>query len=58
MSNDWITDVLGDLKRFAQSNDMPLLAESLGEALVLARVEGAPAGGAPNHDAAIGRTAR
>ena len=36
MSNNWIIEVLGDLRGFAISNDMPALASSLEDAIVVA----------------------
>ena len=39
MGQDWIIDVLADLRRFAQKNDMPLLGEQLEEAALVASVE-------------------
>ena len=39
MTNDWILDVLADLKRFAKANSMPGLAEKLSETAHLAAVE-------------------
>jgi len=37
--DDWILDVLEDLKTFAEANDLPFLAESLGDARRLAMVD-------------------
>jgi len=37
--DDWILDVLADLKAFAGANDLPFLAESLDDARRLAAVE-------------------
>ena len=39
MSKEWIIDVLGDLRGFAQANAMPTLAESLDEAIMVAATE-------------------
>ena len=39
MKNDWILDVLSDLKNFAQKNGHALLAEHLDVAKVIARAE-------------------
>ena len=39
MKNDWMLDVLADLKRFAQLNDMPTLAEKLTETADAAALE-------------------
>jgi threonine/homoserine efflux transporter RhtA len=44
MKNDWILDVLADLKSFAQSNGHVLLAEQLTQARIVATVEIASAG--------------
>lgn len=43
MKNDWILDVLADLKAFAQSNDLPALAEQLTRSADMAAVEMASA---------------
>jgi hypothetical protein len=43
MKNDWILDVLSDLKNFAQSNGHALLAEHLAQARLVAAVEMASA---------------
>ncbi len=43
MKNDWILDVLSDLKNFAQSNGHALLAEQLAQARLVAAVEMASA---------------
>lgn len=40
MKHEWMIDVLTDLRRYAQRNDLPLLAGHLEEAVHLARVEG------------------
>lgn len=39
MPNEWIIDVLGDLRAFAADNDMPGLADQIDEALHVAAVE-------------------
>ncbi len=39
MGNDWIIDVLADLKSFAQKNDLPLLAVQLDETALVAQAE-------------------
>ena len=39
MANDWIIDVLGDLRAFAAENGLPTLASQLEEALTVAAVE-------------------
>ena len=39
MPNEWIIDVLGDLRAFAADNDMPTLADQIEEALTVAAVE-------------------
>lgn len=39
MGNNWILDVLSDLKAFAQTNNMPILAEQLGDASLVAAAE-------------------
>lgn len=39
MSDRWIMDVLSDLKSFAQTNDLPALAEQLDDALTVAALE-------------------
>lgn len=39
MRNDWILDVLADLRQFAQSNDLPLLAEQLDDTALIAVAE-------------------
>ena len=35
----WIIDVLADLKAFAEQNNLPLLAEQLGETSLVAQIE-------------------
>lgn len=39
MANDWILDVLADLRTFARENGLPQLAEGLGEASRIAAAE-------------------
>jgi len=39
MRNDWILDVLADLKSFAQANGLPSLAEQLRDTADLAAIE-------------------
>ncbi|QUJ76902.1 hypothetical protein KDD17_02250 [Sulfitobacter albidus] len=39
MRNDWILDVLADLRRFAADNDMPHLAEQLDDTALIATAE-------------------
>jgi hypothetical protein len=39
MRSDWILDVLADLRKFAQINDLPLLAEQLDDTALLAMAE-------------------
>jgi|Cruoilmetagenom7_1024161.scaffolds.fasta_scaffold00120_41 hypothetical protein len=39
MRNDWIMDVLADLRSFAASNDLPLLAEQLDDTALVAVAE-------------------
>ena len=39
MKNEWILDVLADLKSFAKSNGMPVLAEQLADTADLAAIE-------------------
>lgn len=39
MSKNWIIMVLGDLRGFAASNDLPILAQQLEEAIVVAHAE-------------------
>jgi hypothetical protein len=36
MQNDWILDVLADLKNFAAANDLAALAEQLDDTLIVA----------------------
>lgn len=39
MQNDWILDVLADLRSFASANDLPLLAEQLDDTALIATAE-------------------
>ncbi|MEM1236694.1 MAG: hypothetical protein AAGI10_06975 [Pseudomonadota bacterium] len=39
MDKEWIIDVLGDLRVFAQKNELPLLAGQLNETLAVAKAE-------------------
>lgn len=39
MGNDWIIDVLADLRTFAQKNDLPLLAIQIDETALVAQAE-------------------
>lgn len=39
MKNDWILDVLADLKSFAQTNGLPALADQLRSTADLAAIE-------------------
>ena len=39
MSNKWIVDVLCDLRSFAVINNLPHLADQLGDAVVVAMAE-------------------
>ena len=39
MRNDWILDVLADLRSFAHANDLPLLAEQLDDTAHVATAE-------------------
>ncbi len=39
MKNDWILDVLADLKNFAVANGMPAVADKLNETAELAMIE-------------------
>ena len=39
MSTTWILDVLADLRTFAKSNDLPVLADYLGDTTVVAMAE-------------------
>ena len=42
MGQKWIIDVLSDLQAFARKNDLPLLADQLGQTTLVARAEIAP----------------
>jgi hypothetical protein len=39
MGHEWIIDVLVDLKRFASTNDLPLLASQLDQTALIASLE-------------------
>lgn len=39
MANDWIIDVLADLKAYAKTNGLPALAGELDDAILLAATE-------------------
>ena len=39
MDDDWILDVIADLKTFAEANGLPFLAISLNDALRVAQIE-------------------
>ena len=39
MRSEWILDVLSDLKNYASSSDLPLLAEHLDDAALIALTE-------------------
>ncbi|MDE0983294.1 MAG: hypothetical protein OSA52_01380 [Yoonia sp.] len=39
MGNDWIIDVLADLRSFAHKNELPLLAAQLNDATLVAQAE-------------------
>lgn len=39
MRSDWILDVLADLRNFAMSNDLPVLAEQLDDTAIIALAE-------------------
>ncbi len=41
MRNEWILDVLTDLKTFARTNGMPTLAEQLDDTVIVALAEAA-----------------
>ncbi len=45
MANDWILDVLADLKTYAKKNGLPALADQLDETLLIAATEIASAEG-------------
>ncbi len=51
MQNEWILDVLSDLKTFAQKNGLAVLAEQLDDTRLLAATELALMGeGIPTHE--------
>ncbi|MEL6167327.1 MAG: hypothetical protein AAFR35_01460 [Pseudomonadota bacterium] len=39
MSNDWILDVIADLEAFAHKNNLPALADTLGDTALVAATE-------------------
>ena len=39
MTNDWVLDVLADLKAFARSNGLSVLADQLDDAILIAAAE-------------------
>ena len=39
MGHEWIIDVLADLRSFAKTNDLPILAEQLDETALIASAE-------------------
>lgn len=39
MRSDWILDVLADLRTFAESNNLPVLAEQLDDTAIIALTE-------------------
>lgn len=39
MAKEWVIEVLGDLRGFARTNDLPTLAEQLDEAITVALTE-------------------
>ncbi len=45
MANDWILDVIADLKTYAKKNGLPALADQLDETLLIAATEIASAEG-------------
>ena len=47
MANDWILDVLADLKTYAKKNGLPALADQLDETLLIAATETASTEGNP-----------
>lgn len=59
MKNDWILDVLADLKAFAQANGLTNLAEQLEDTSLVAAAEIASGGeGAELENGESGRTPR
>ena len=42
MGHNWIIGVLADLESFAQKNDLPMLADQIGQAAVVATAELTP----------------
>jgi hypothetical protein len=53
MRNDWILDVLTDLKAFAQANGLSALAEQLEDTALVAAAEIASKGEGPTVDAQL-----
>jgi hypothetical protein len=51
MCNDWILDVLSDLKAFAELNGLPALAAEIDRARLIAAVELGAAGGQDDGEA-------
>lgn len=39
MGHNWIIDVLADLESFAQQNELPMLADQIGQAALVATAE-------------------
>ncbi|WP_308916039.1 hypothetical protein [Jannaschia sp. LMIT008] len=62
MQNEWIIEVLGDLRAFAATNDLPGLASELEDTIVAATVELAQDGwaedGAERHERTTGTVLR
>ena len=54
MANDWIIDVLADLRRFAGSNGLDALAEQLDDATLVAAAELASRGECTTDGAQLG----
>jgi predicted transcriptional regulator len=49
MPNDWIIDVISDLKSFAKNNGLPALARQLDDAVAIAAMEIASNEGGVSH---------
>jgi len=59
MQNEWILDVLTDLRTFAQNNDLGALADQLENTRLLAATEMASLGEGPmTHDCSAAATSR
>lgn len=62
MSQDWMIDVLKDIRQFARTNRFPGLAEVLDDAIMVAAVEirdrGAIAEAVERHDVEVGECHR